>query len=1186
MQPESKSHFSMKMRHSFLSFFAVLTLTVCPQLFAEAFHVDRCGVWDARFPGHREAEDFAIMQFPMVLSSRPDMRRVDVFFEYRGDLPMKQSQDGKPPATASLNGKPIHVDLRFGNSGATQWVRAKLKLPDKDMKYAEKGAPNDLRISLHASDGTSFEKQIIIPGLTLSSMDQRILDGKAADINSFNYAMAVKIPPNKLEFSKGIPKIGKVGFGFQLNGKLTFYPFTKKKINDTYGGVNLIAGEKKYAIKVGSKSSATWRKGEWDYDEWKAYMAFSQTIEIWQLSFFGTLPPETKKVIEAIPFAGPDIRKGLEGFKASLEAEPTLTGAASLGLKPEDPFIKNWTLNGEMDVRLSLNMALEITALGKFGARALLGGKIDLGVQSPATPTFYTCKGQIYVGADLYFACFESNFRYALLEFNLSAAPKNILPPINTSKSNELTAPLFQIMKIPEEDEFFPIQGLSQNAVEHVKPSQEITALANHFRQISAPAMPQAMTLQLGNDPHDIQIKSSATLPIVNHLSPLAWPSMAASQDAQLVIFGVDTRESNVKPRNPVQFSKLLWTLCDANGNWSAPQPMPAGNDAAQMMASAAYNNADSFLAVWQQMRDPNFQGEDPGSWMNQNEIVAAKFDLKEKTWTLQPISKSTAGTGDYSPQIAMGATMQGKAVPALAVWLHGKIPPISASGETSTEPANVTFHWSRYHNSIWSTPDFSTADGNMQALKAPKGLLAFDLAATENANILGGVLVYSFVAADGTTKLACRYFYEQLPHDSQQQSHPPIWGPEVIIADQGINLDPIVEMRQVNSGFIVWNQNGNLVSTEFRLSTSTSKFDKLTVIRKASTGSEFYNIHAIPFKVGEWSGGKLKDQAIAWNEQTDDGPSIVLTVYDAYTSTWSEPFSLTPGDALESLYDLKSDRNGNLMPLYVHTDLSYENVKTQDENGNAVQVESAPVPEAESLRIGKFRPLRAVGFASNGLSTTSEEFMGGTKVNLTASVSNYGILGVKPLTVRFYQGNPKTGGNEIGKKDTQVLPGGATAQVTIEWDLPEDIWEKDNAATEIYAVLDTNHPSAATKIIGDTASLYLEGIRLDASVEAKTLLADGSFSVEVGIQNSGFPNTGSFPVVIYDYAGIHEITRGMMPRVDAGGFEQVTLEMPAGSAGTAPEGKDFLVKIDPENTLKLSGNPKLEKKLHVKSKP
>lgn len=1157
-------------------------LTLSSPLLAEKFQIERSGVWDARFPGHREAKDFAIMQFPIILSTRPDLRRVDVFFEYRGDLPEKQTQGGKAPVVATLNGKPVATTLRFGHSGPVNWVRVKALLPDKEMKFAEKGAPNDLKITLNAADGTSFEKQITIPGLTLSTMDQRILDGKTADINSFNYAMAVKVPPTKLEFSRGIPKIGEVGFGFQLNGKLTYYPFTRKKTTDMYGGVNLKAGTKKYAIKVGSKSSAEWKKGQWEYEEWKAYMAFSQTIEIWQLSFFGTLPPETKKVIEAIPFAGPDIRKGLEGFKASLEAEPTLTGAASLGLRPEDPFIKNWTLNGEMDVRLSLNMALEITALGKFGARALLGGKIDLAVQAPATPTFPTFKGQIYVGADLYFACFESNFRYALLEFNLSAPPKTSLSSSSALKSGGAEVPPFQIMKVPAEDEIFPLQGVTQAGGAPVRLSSEITALKNQFRQLSAPPMPQAAAPVLGNTPDDVQIENSATLPIVDNITPLAWPAMAASTDSQLVIFGVDTRETGVKPANPVQFSKLMWTLCDAAGNWSAPQPMPEGNGAAQMMASAAYDNADSILAVWQQMRDPAFQGSDPGSWMNQNEIVSARFDLKKKNWTLLPISRPVAGSGDFSPAIAMNATMPGRTVPALAVWLNGRIPAFGSTGGTPSAPEKVEFHWSRYKDGQWNTPDYAAAEGKKLALPAPKGLLSFDLAATENANLLGGVLVYSYVAEDGATKLACRYYYEQFPYDSEQPSSPPIWGPEVIVADKGVNLDPLVEMRQINSGFIVWNQDGNLVTAEFRLSASTSKIDKPTVIRKASTGSEFYNIQAIPFKAGEWSGGKLKDQAVAWNEQTDNGPGIVLTVYDTHTSTWSEPVTLTPGDALETLYDLKSDRHGNLMPLYVQTEMRYETVDARDENGKNVPVESAPVPETESLRVGKFRPLRAVGFAPDGLTTTSEEFMGGTKVNLTAAVTNYGTLGVKPVTVRFYQGDPKQGGGEIGRKDTPVIPGAATARVSIEWALPEDIWDRDNAPTEIHAVLDTNHPASNTKVIGDTARLNLEGIRLDATTEAKTLLADGSFTVEVGVQNSGFPHAGAFPVVVYDYAGIHEITRVMMPRVEAGGFEKVSLEMPPGSAGAAPEGKDFLVKIDPENTLKLPSPPKLEKRVHV----
>jgi hypothetical protein len=1162
-----------------LGFFFLL---MSPSAFAEAFQVDRWGVWDARFPGRKEAENFAIMQYPIVLSSRPDLRRVDIFFEYRGDLPMKAPRGGKPPVTAVFNGKEITPELRFRTAGTTEWVRVTLRLPDRDMKYAEKGAPNHLKLTLNGGDGTTVVKELTIPGLTLPKSDQLILDGKTLNINEFNYSMAVKLPPTRGKFTRNIPTMGEVGFGVQFSGKLAYYPFAKKKSSDLNGGSEIYApNNKKYAVKIGSKSSAKWTGGEWTYDEWKVYIAFSQTIELWKLSFFGALPPETKKVVEGIPFVGQDLRKGLEGFKATLEAEPTLTGAASLGVLPQDPLVKSWTLSGEMDLRLSINMTLEITALGKFGAKALLGGKVELGLQS-AEPHFQTFKGQVYVGADLYFACFESNVRFVLLDFNLSPAPKSSLPRSGGLQSLGVEQSGFSIMEVPKEDEVFPIQGLSQAGSGAMPPTQEMVDLTRRFQQISGPAMPRAAVATLGETPDEHVMANSATLPIVNNVTPLVWPSMAASDDKQMVIFGVDTREEGKTPENPVQFSKLMWTLCDANGNWSAPQPMPAGNGAAQMMSSVAFDGGNSFLAVWQQLRDPKFQGTDPGSWMNENEIVSARFDAGTKSWALQPVSKPVAGTGDFSPIVSMNASMPGKAVPALAVWLNGRIPNFGTTGQRPSGPEEVAFHWSRYKDGQWRTPDFSSAEGKKLAIKAPKGLLSFDVAAINNGDLLGGVLAYSFVAEDGTTKLAIRYFHEQFPYDSSQPESEPIWGPEVIVSGTGVNQDPVVKMRQVNSGFLVWNQDGKIVSTELRLGVDRSTFAKPTVIRPASTGTEFYNIQALAFKAGAWSGGKVKDQAIAWNEQSDDGPSIMLAVFDNSTSTWSEPIALTPGDALETLYDLKSDRLGNLMPLYVHTEISYETVETENERGEKVKVESAPVPQDESVRVAKVTPTRVVGFAQGGLSTVADDFMGGTTAKLTANVTNYGMLGVKPVTVNFYQGDPANGGKLLGHTDTKTIPGAATVQATFEWKMPEDVWDKDDAATEIYAVLGFAQPNHDTKILGDRARLNLEQIRLAATAKAQTLLADGSFTVEVGVENSGFPYAEPFPVVVYDYAGVHEIARVMMPRVGAGAFERVAVEMPAGSAGTAPEGKHFLVKIDPENTLKLPGNPKVETKVHV----
>lgn len=153
-------------------------LFLCSAAFAEAFQVDRWGVLDARFPGRRVAEDFAIMQYPLILSSRPDKRPVNVFFECRGDLFFKRPQGSKPPVTAVFNGKPIVPELRYGKSDSVQWVRVIVRLPDRDMKYAEKGALNELKLTFNGSDGTTVEKSLTIPGLTLTTTDSASSTGR------------------------------------------------------------------------------------------------------------------------------------------------------------------------------------------------------------------------------------------------------------------------------------------------------------------------------------------------------------------------------------------------------------------------------------------------------------------------------------------------------------------------------------------------------------------------------------------------------------------------------------------------------------------------------------------------------------------------------------------------------------------------------------------------------------------------------------------------------------------------------------------------------------------------------------------------------------------------------------------------------------------------------------------------
>jgi hypothetical protein len=133
----------------------------------------------------------------------------------------------------------------------------------------------------------------------------------------------------------------------------------------------------------------------------------------------------------------------------------------------------------------------------------------------------------------------------------------------------------------------------------------------------------------------------------------------------------------------------------------------------------------------------------------------------------------------------------------------------------------------------------------------------------------------------------------------------------------------------------------------------------------------------------------------------------------------------------------------------------------------------------------------------------------------------------------------------------------------------------------EVYAVLEKPQGIEEGNPDNNTAVLHVDDIALEASARAERAAQDGSATVEVTVHSGGFPNTAPFPVAIYDYSGAHQIAVEMVPKVKAGGVAGVSLELPKNSAPSPNDG-DFLVKVDPDNTLKLPGNPKVELKIHI----
>lgn len=1133
--------------------------------------------YDSSRPGRHKEDSVIIAQKNTNSKMRTNVYLYTVL-EYPG-----QANQPHPAISVTVNNKEVPAEkvlLQWPpNNEKGGWVKIKPVIPRDAFKYWERGARNSIKVKALFADGTEIERELNVTGVFLPELEWLRIDGEIPLENGYKQSFVYKIPPSPINMVRKVPPDdAEYGLRFQMNGKLDLSPFKQTYSSTTTGGASVVINSKEIAVEVGTKDTSNWNKdkGQWDKVESKASLGLSYTFTLWEKSFDTILPQPAVKVIEGVPFIGPKIKGALKEFKASLEADTSLYGDANLGLTAQDDFIKNIDFGGEVDLKLSLSATIEFQAVGKLGLKGMAGGKIALEL---STPPFImsSLSGEIYLAAELYFFCFETKGYWTIASFTIQNDPKGALPP---TPPNVEESP-FQLVPPPPANEplEYAMSPLRKPAPRATASSQ--ATATSLFRRLGVERNITRNSLMRASRESKRQVEASAVIPLVYNPTAVAWPTVASqiSSGGLLSIFGVDTRPAGSTEKTS-QFSKLRWTYY-INGQWTEPAPMPVGNGAAQIspIIKPLSEHRPDYIAAWQQLEDPNFKGTQVTDWMNQTQLVVGIFQGEDgkgnkiNKWTTQEFG--SPGRADISPRIAgiMASHVENNrfttSSDTMVLWTSATIDSIQKS-EGKGMPDDAEFRFALYRDGKWETPDY---DREAKRIFVPKGLLSMDFVGGG----YYGYLVYSEDIGGGKSRLMCRKY------DVGPKANNDGWNePRQISQVEGINVNPKASMVRPNLVLVVWTENGDLVASTYKFN-DLSTHRKVT-LRKAADGTAPPDVKIT--ELYQEGAEASRDIAISWSEQTPNGPSIVSAVFDHRTNQWGRPMEITPGQDLETLFATATDKVGNLIPLYLHTEVAYGTVQAPNEDGRMVSVANAPIMGSEKLMIGRFRPTRDLTFAEDGLTTSSENFAGGSTVKLTARVKSEGMLGFLPVSVSFYHGNPKKGGKLIATgKSATPLPGGCTVDVNVDWKLSEDVWDKNtNLEDAVYAVVEK--PELVTEWNPDNnmTVLYLDEIALSATAKSEDAREDGSATVEVKIQNKGFPFTAPFPVMIYDYSGNRLITTETVPKVDAGGFTRMNLELPKDTVRGA-NGADFLIKIDPDNTLKQANNRKVPNlKLHIPS--
>ncbi|HWL53989.1 MAG TPA: hypothetical protein VNQ90_16225 [Chthoniobacteraceae bacterium] len=1158
--------------------------------------------YDPTRPGRSFVESMIVPR------GRPgDSRRVTAYTVLR--YPGK-ANDPRPEIIVAFNGvlQSDNVELRWGPSTGERWVKVVVTLPARDLKYGVDGPQNPLEVTAKLANGGKITETVQVTGVDFPVLDEARIVGGFLPVSKFNYTLAYRVPPNAIQFGKNFPLVGKYGLKAQMTGKLNFYPIARKYTSETTGGATITVAGKDYGIDVGSKEETqwdggiwkvdqgekTWEPGKWVKTESKIYLGWYTSIPLWEKSLLTVLPQEGQKMVDKIPIVGPKLKLMMADLKFDLTANPSLYGEVGLGLTQKEPMVKSLALGGEMDLRLAFNAVIEITGLGKFGMIAMAGGKLNLDMYYPIENNLVglqNLSAEAYVGTDFYFLCFESSWRFALLQYHFPDLPQGALPPGQRPAQSVPSAPSagFTLVPPPEPGELiaYPLAP-APNAM----PRADAASIASQkamFRRLGterALTRRSLMSMAPGggrrNHPGgSASIEAGAVLPLAVNSTSVAWPGMASSvgNGEMLALFGIDTRAPGT-PSGSSQFTQVLWSYF-RNGEWTTPVALPAGNGAAQIAPSTAAisNTKPGFIAAWQQLQDPKFQGTGLTEWLDQTQVAVGVLK-SDKAHAMPEWKTEILGDpdrADLSPKVT--GNLGKEYEDALVTWIS-----TSLAGSTPQPqgglPADAEFRYALYHDGKWIRPNHADeASRKKQTLKAPKGLLSWDI----SGHGYQTYLVYSEDMGNGRSRImAHSHKTDALNMDLNEWS-----APVEISTAAGKNIEPQVATAGDGNVVILWIENGDIVVRRAGVGLGLDSARK--VLRASTNGTPPSGVKMT--LLHDPAGSFDRDIAVSWSEQTPAGPSIVTTVYEYQTGSWSKPAAITPGDDLETLYTTTTDSMGNLVLLYVHTDIAYGTVEAPDEQGKMVAIPNSPIPGREKIMVGRFRPVRDLAFAPDGLTSPNAEFIGGTTVRLNARITSNGMLGYAPqrVSVSFYHGDPKNGGKLIATTNRlmqKAIPGGETVEVGVDWKLEEDIWDHENVPEAVYAVIEPPLGYTEWNPDNNTAVLHLAEIMPSVTVSADRASRDGAAEVNVSIHNSGHPYMKSFPVQVYDYSGARLIKSEMITGVVGGSTTSMNIELPAGSV-RGENGADFLVKVDPGNTLKLHPDRRVaDRKLHVSSAP
>jgi hypothetical protein len=861
------------------------------------------------------------------------------------------------------------------------------------------------------------------------------------------------------------------------------------------------------SIEGGARGTATVSKGI-SFDEVFASAGIGGKFEIGRVGVPDLILAGATTALSKIP----GLEDALLPLSVVIYVEPEIAGDLICDLQPQFAF-KSLEMNGDIALEASYEPDLGICKM-----HLCVGGKPGITLQYPGD-LIKELRFKAYASAE--FSTWIFTFGpYECIFIDLTYPASKTAATYASAASSLEEGVTRQMHPI---DRSYLADGLARFVVYgHVtRPQNRLFAPESDGDRATALQNFRAMALDggrgmrsqegtIGSGANPVQ----ADLPLIENVFPDSEPAMASHGRDLMLLYVSDNGTAG-----SLQFTDINWMRFDGN-DWS--QPVAIRTDTrAEFAPRVAFDGNGDAVAVWERVKDPNFNIVDITAMASQMEILWSRWDKPSGQWS-EPAPMTDNNYLDHTPLLC-GPMTDGS---LLLAWTQNSQNLLMGD---VTSPDTVL--WSRWDPALRSWSD-------------PQPLLV-SLASRQSQSLAGAgqYATYAWIQdMDGDLGD---------PNDQELficQWNAQSWGFPIRLTNDALpDRNVRVAVAEPNDFYIVWQHAADLVMSRNLGDTSLVREDSQTA------GFTDYAMTLGP-------GGNL---VLLWEEQSDTGPDAFYSVYDPISGRWSKDNRFFTDSSLERSFAPIWDSGGNLTVAFDRVQMSKTTKTVRLADGEIVTVDNVPTPGRVDLSILKRRLVKDLAFKEGDLTADANDYLPGSEVTLRARVRNVGDLSVSDATVAFYDGDPSNGGKEIGRRTISGWMDGETEQEAQTTSLiPEPA-----KVHVFYALIDPDHQVDDSDRNNNQLSLSVGGTDLALRLISATAEPDGSARIIVEVRNAGAPVAPANTLALRDVANASvTILTKQVPELAPGQTAELALDLPV---GVLPPGDACLtVRVDDANQV------------------